>query len=306
MTTAPLQVVEEILAGFSIRADQVTWLADGATCRAYRIDAAGDSYCLRIQRTDVDKHFRPWVEAEIREHLLALDLAVPRTFHLSPDGVDPWSLDAFVTGGFGERGKLSSSVCHEIGGFLARLHTITGDGYGLLSDRVAPIRGDCGTVVSGLSSRWMKPWPFIGEPLANQAAVIAAPHLHAPLEKLSREIEAANELLPTVLIHGDLHEQQIMIHDDRLAAILDFGDACFLGAVWDLASFRFFHGKRCTAWMIEGYSASVADRKMLIDAAAKLAIVVALHRANRSVIVRKGYRVEQAIDFIEEVLRELK
>jgi len=42
----------------------------------------------------------------------------------------------------------------------------------------------------------------------------------------------------TSLVHGDLHQRHVLVEEDRLAAVIDWGDACFGDPSIDLQRVR--------------------------------------------------------------------
>lgn len=91
--------------------------------------------------------------------------------------------------------------------------------------------------------------PSRGVPLATRRARLDAclERLRASTDLVTTRIErawaealAASEATTRVWLHGDLHAQNVLTRDGRLAAVLDWGDLCAgdaatdLGAVWGL------------------------------------------------------------------------
>ena len=105
------------------------------------------------------------------------------------------------------------------------------------------------------------------------------------------------------VIHSDLHERQLLQHDDRLTAVLDFNDAIVGRREWDFGSYLYFHGDTCLSDLVEGYTSDSDEKRSLTDQANLAAILIALHHGNRGVVLQRPHRVEAATRFLESRLR---
>ncbi|HAP63904.1 MAG TPA: hypothetical protein DCR93_31930, partial [Cytophagales bacterium] len=90
----------------------------------------------------------------------------------------------------------------------------------------------------------------------------------ADWDSLIRFWEAAKVLPPPqgkVLIHGDPHPKNILIHEDRFSAVLDWGDMCLgdpatdLASMWMLIAEARFRTQACDAY---GMDATTRQRAM--------------------------------------------
>ena len=70
-----------------------------------------------------------------------------------------------------------------------------------------------------------------------RACIAEAAGLFPPSERIEEILEEASRLPPSearTLVHGDLHARHVLIHDGRLAAVIDWGDVCVGDASIDL------------------------------------------------------------------------
>ncbi len=70
-----------------------------------------------------------------------------------------------------------------------------------------------------------------------RACIAEAAGLLSPSHTIEEILEEASRLPPsedTVLVHGDLHQRHVLIHEGRLAAVIDWGDVCVGDASIDL------------------------------------------------------------------------
>lgn len=130
-------------------------------------------------------------------------------------------------------GLFSPKAWTDIGGWLRRLHAMTGEAYGWQTDYAL------GTVT--LDNRESHDWPrFWGE----QRLMAAVSLLDRPWrERIERLAARLSDLLPptpaAAMLHGDLWTGNILVREGRLAALID--PACYHGhAEVDLAMLSLF------------------------------------------------------------------
>ncbi len=130
-------------------------------------------------------------------------------------------------------GLFSPKAWADIGTWLAKLHAAAGEAYGWPADYAL------GTVA--LDNRESRDWPrFWGEQRVLAAASLLDRPWRARVERLASRL---TELLPASpsasLLHGDLWTGNILVHEGRLAGLID--PACYHGhAEVDLAMLSLF------------------------------------------------------------------
>ena len=177
-------------------------------------------------------------EAAMLRVLAAAGVAVPR--------VEAEHDDVLLITHVENDGILSPHAWHDVGAALRKLHGHEGKSFGW------PMDYALGTVA--LDNREASDWPrFWGE----QRLISTASLLDRPWrERIERLARRLHDLLPAspsaALLHGDLWTGNILVHNGRLAALID--PACYHGhAEVDLAMLRLFDTVPDEFW--EGYGA---------------------------------------------------
>jgi aminoglycoside phosphotransferase (APT) family kinase protein len=103
--------------------------------------------------------------------------------------------------------------------------------------------------------------PYRGVPLAQRAAAIeermermdrSTPWVDNAIRSIWRDALAAPSDVDSTWIHGDLHARNVLVLDERLRAIIDWGDLCAGDRATDLASIFM--------WLPDGESRAMAMR----------------------------------------------
>ena len=128
--------------------------------------------------------------------------------------------------------------------FIRILRSIPVSGSGPLVDRDAHPVGVHRDVVAGMLDRFGDGlWPTGPRSLADHPALADHPHLISRIARHADAVQAAMAEGPYVLVHSDLHEENILF-DGRRLAFIDFGET-FVGApAWEVATFAYF-----TSWV---------------------------------------------------------
>ena len=69
--------------------------------------------------------------------------------------------------------------------------------------------------------------------------------LSPALRRFCGGLLSAYEAPPSVLIHGDLRPQHLLVKEGRLSGVLDFGDAAIGDPAWELLPLRHEYGDAC-------------------------------------------------------------
>ena len=255
--------------------EAVAPLESGATSDVWRLDTKDTVYVFKqIKRRRPSNPLA--VDADIRRRVKS-GVATPVAHG------DGWALDEFVKGAHPERGRIPAPACRALGVVLARLHAIEARGFGrpALSPN-GEIVGQQSTPLAGLNTRYSDPVP---EAPQQNPALRHAPALAKALSSYLAKLRAALQENRAALCHSDLHERQVLLHNNHLAALLDFGDVTIADPRWDLGSLLYFHGPEVVKNMLGSYGAGTLTEACLFS------IGIALHHANRSLIEGKEHRL---------------
>jgi hypothetical protein len=87
-------------------------------------------------------------------------------------------------------------------------------------------------------------WPIGRRPVTAHPALAGRPGLAARIDLCASDVRTAMGERPFVLVHSDLHEENLLSDGDRLA-VIDFGETFVGSAAWEFASFAYF-----TSWAL--------------------------------------------------------
>ena len=296
-------IATAVMAAMAEPDPSTEFLEQGATSAAFRIKTAKHDYVLRVGAPRLGKGASYEVDYAIRAALheakqpVARPIATDRAIDIGRP--ERWALDAYREGHHPERAQISRSVALAIGALLRRLHELPTAGWGRLKDTRAEFLGASSTATEGMLYRLEAPWPFTDAALGDDPVVQLYPALAAHLAPLEDALRAFVEASDApVVIHSDLHEKQLLQHDDKLTAVLDFNDAVAGRREWDFGSFQYFHGDVCLSHLIDGYTDDPDEKRSLSHHATTAAVLIALHHGNRGVVLQRARRTEAAAQFL--------
>jgi Ser/Thr protein kinase RdoA (MazF antagonist) len=224
----------------------LTPIGDGFASDAWLVTAAdGNRAVLRIANDRNLVAVTYPMEHALMARLVAVGAAVPHPLVGSWEVAD-WTGPAFSLTSWASGGPMRPSsvrqAAPQLAAFLAALRTIlVPDGFGLLE--IAPdgaLRGSCRDLSKGLVTWAGRPlWPLDGSRLADHPAIGPVPGLARRIGAWRKEVTEALLDGPTVVLHSDLHEQNVLDDEGRLTFI-DFGEALIGPLAWDLAAIAFF------------------------------------------------------------------
>ncbi len=225
-------LVRSILVALGRPAATATHLGEGFASDAWLVRDGDARFALRIERPDAG-----YPNSYRREHDLMTAIAergarVPTPVAGSWEVEDradlAYSLTTYVTGSPTSNAALAVLV-EQVAAFLRILHGLpaTGDVRAALIERF-----DDGI------------WPIGDRPLSAHPALAGRPALRARVERHANAVQAAMERPPLVLVHSDLHEENMLSDGDRLSFI-DFGETFVGAAAWEFASIAYF-----TSWAL--------------------------------------------------------
>jgi hypothetical protein len=195
-------------------------------------------------------------------------------------------------------------LLHELGRFVAEVHSISLSGYGLLDAR--PLAARTGPP-RGMSNAWEE---YIRLNLTRHVAAcvtagdltaVAAQAVLAAFERHACCLQVPGG----VLLHGDLGSHNVLTDGDRLLGLIDWEDAVAGDPVYDIAFWATFHPPARHAAFLNGYQ----DVRPLPDDFPirfwlyflRIAVAKAVHRRRFAYIDRPGrpsaaHRILYAVD----------
>jgi aminoglycoside phosphotransferase (APT) family kinase protein len=269
------------------------FVGQGVSARVWRVQVRRDTLALRVTRADTDENPRMKADYAVRHALQGTGARVAMPMHVGVWNGLEYGLDYFVEGETPT--ELTRVAAVQLGETLAALHALPHARFGLLENRSDSIVGIASTPETGLLSRLSHPFPL--ESLLQSVVATVAPEFLPALEDLEPELLETLNAAPFAVCHSDLHAGQMIVRDGQLIALLDFGDAVIGAAVWDIASFAYFHGWDKTAWLLEGYGRDVLRSAQLFS------VILCLHHLNRS--VQQPGRQQKALERLSDTLERL-
>jgi aminoglycoside phosphotransferase (APT) family kinase protein len=292
-----------IASGLGYQVTGLRFLASGANSHVYKLKTNDGDLVLRLSG-DINANYH--VDAAIRRQLLGQPVAEPiasGSFSAANTSNSlAWSLDRLVRDVHPTAGNVPERACMELGAFLAQLHALPTQGFGLLRNERRILVGRADSPVAGLRTRLSFLWPY-DDITAHAGLELLRPWLMS-LNRLQDQVKTAFDG-PLVLCHSDLHAQQLVIWRKQLTAVLDFGDAAVGPVAWDMASFAYFHGWQQTDFVLHGYSDNPSLRQQLKQQAQYFVVVLALHHLQRGVINAQEQRIAGALLALEATIPAL-
>src|SRR4029077_5369657 len=120
-------------------------------------------------------------------------------------------------------------------------------------------------------------WPTGPRPLGAHPALTDRPGLIPGLRRHGPDVAEAMGEGPFVLVHSDLHEENMLSADGRLAFI-DFGETFVGTAAWEFATFAYFTSWDLADALISAVAADGSEAIRLRRAASLLALAWGLIR----------------------------
>jgi aminoglycoside phosphotransferase (APT) family kinase protein len=178
-------------------------------------------------------------------------------------------------------------VLREVGVRLRQLHEVRVPGFGWLSDASWDDTG-------GFSLRHGS-WRGFLEGVIGEVRALAGSYAVAAAvaDGAARAVDARGAALAAIevgsLCHGDLKVGHVLVDDDRLAGVIDWGDAVVGDPVWDIARFAHRADASSLSLLLEGYD---PDGVLVDDLAWRIPLYGALWRLVDAIVDhRLGSRV---------------
>lgn len=257
-------------------------LPDGLSSHAWRLRSTSGDLVLRLPVHVEDGVGSYPIEHALLARLTELGARVPAPIQgswLIPGwSAGPFSLTSFVPG-VRLRPESSTWAAPGIAAFLHVLHSIPATGFGPLAQSEGRLIGRSRHAEAGLVAAFerLPLWPFGGVQLGEHPALVDRPELASAIEGHAPAIRRAALDGPPVIVHSDLHEENVLEDDGRLGFI-DFGE-CFVGAAgWDVAAIAYFGGWPLAERVLKAYREAAPSTRIHADPVAALALSFGLYR----------------------------
>jgi len=291
---------------------RVEYIDRGATGTAWRIDSAECAAVLRLADPRPGKVAAFEAEAAFRQRLADCSSLISRPIATNADyrklagaGVR-WSLDCTLPGATGSNDPISISVWHDVGALLGVVHGEPATGYGRPVDSRLEIIGQARSPIDGVLSRFRDAWPLAERDLAEHPVMVRAPYLVDRLRNIETDLVAVSAEHMAGPIHGDLHIKQILVSQNKLTGLIDFGELSVLDPAWDFASIVYFNGSVAFEAALDGYGRSASTTGPIRERSAWLAIIIALYHLDRASLLGSPSRAERACSFLAVSLADTR
>jgi aminoglycoside phosphotransferase (APT) family kinase protein len=277
-----LERARAVLDALELGGPEPEALPDGLSSHAWRIRSMSGDLVLRLP-VHVDDGVGSYpTEHALLARLTELGARVPAPIQgswLIPGwSAGPFWLTSFVPG-TRLRPEPTDWAAAGIAAFLRLLHSIPATGFGPLVEVDGQLIGRSGHAEAGLVAAFegLPLWPFGGVQLDEHPALVDRPELASAIEGHALAIRRAALGGHPVIVHSDLHEENILEDDGRLGFI-DFGE-CFVGAAgWDIAAIAYFGGWPLAEGVLAAYRDEPPSTRMPADPIAALALSFGLYR----------------------------
>ncbi len=205
----------------------------------------GDQLCVRLPRRAASAALLVNEQRWLPELKKRLPLPIPAPIRIGHPWADypwNWSVLPWLSGVTADQSKLVADEGIALAKFLKALHTP--------APATAPHN------------------PYRGVPLAQRAAAVeermermerATQSVRSDIRSIWKDALAAPIEVDSTWIHGDLHARNVLVHEQRLSAVIDWGDLCAGDRATDLASiFMWLPDRESRAMAMTEYGGSTA------------------------------------------------
>jgi Ser/Thr protein kinase RdoA (MazF antagonist) len=252
-------IARSILAALSRGSASLSPLGNGLASDAWLVRWPKGDTALRVATYPEDPVTYP-MEHALMLRLRTAGAAVPEPITGSWR-MDAWDGPAFSLTSFLPGTTLQPDArvwAHEpIARFLRTLHSLEVIGAGPLVEVDGALRGAFDDRETGTIEAWSGAplWPFGGTSLDRHPALAERPALARRMDRHRDTLRTAVLDGPFVVVHSDLHEENIL-QAERGLSFIDFGVA-FVGAPgWDFAALAYFLGWDLADRTLDAYLAT--------------------------------------------------
>src|SRR5499427_5597382 len=259
-----------------------------ATNAVYAVDADGWRFVVKASRLHDALRAEAWACARGAD----AGCAAPAILGLGRLGTDD-SMSAFIMRRVGGGPIVAGHPAFpEVGSGLRRLHDVRLPGFGWLAEASRDERGD----FSLLHNSWLSFLKGICSDTRSLADsyVVAALVAEAAAAALDAHAAALAAVEVGSLCHGDLKAAHILVDADRLAGVIDWGDAVVGDPLWDIARFAHRADGGAVSLLLEGYDPA---REMVDELAWRVPLYGVLWMLVDAIVAhRLGRRVDALLE----------
>lgn len=232
------------LIQLGMKAAGLSPLGSGFASEVWEVRRGKRAFALRMARTDIDWPCTYKTEHAVMARLAALRAPVPTPVAGSWDEPSwdgpPYSLTTLVPG-TPLQPDTHEAAAPRIAAFLRQMHSIRPSGFGP-PDADVELTGLESTPEAGVRAWWGSDlWPFSSPTLASHPALRDQARLAAAIEARGPLVHELALEGPAVLVHTDLHDENILQSGETLGFI-DFGETFVGSARWEFAALAYFLG----------------------------------------------------------------
>jgi aminoglycoside phosphotransferase (APT) family kinase protein len=222
------------------------------TNAVYEVEADGRRLVLKASTMHAALRAEAWACARGAD----TGCAAPVIHALGRLGTEP-DMSAFVMSHLeGQPIAPGSAAFRELGAGLRRLHDVRLTGFGWLAEAARDERGD----PSPVHGSWLG---FLNGIVGDarglaQTHPIAVAVADAAMETIDEHAAALAAVEVGSLCHGDLKPAHVLTNENRLAGVIDWGDAIVADPLWDIARLAQRVDAGSVSRLLEGYAPDLA------------------------------------------------
>ena len=269
-----------ILASLGLSVTELATIGEGLASDAWSVLDGDRRLVLRVSN-DVEMAATYPMEHALMAGLVAAGARVPSPVAGDRD-VQGWDGPAFsVTTwvpGSPLRAGLRVAAAPQIAAFVRVLQAIPVEGFGALTVVDGRLRAARDDREAGILAWATRPfWPLGSVGLEAHPPLASRPDLPRRIEPHAPVVRAALLGGPAVILHSDLHEENLL-EADGLVHVIDFGEALVGPAAWEIASIAYFLGWEVADATLDALIEDTAERERWRADAAAVGLAFGVYR----------------------------
>lgn len=271
-----------VLTALDLADASLSPLGSGLASEAWLIRAGDRALALRIATDPSDPPDTYRLEHALLGRLAALGAHVPvpisGNWQVQAWRLAPFSLTSFLPG-VPLQATAHDWAARPLAAFLRLLHGIPVTGFGRLVEIEGQLTGGSNEMEDGLDAAFYgyPLWPFGAARIEAHPALVHRPELLSLIAGQAGAIRRAALDRPGVIVHSDLHEENIL-QDGRQLGFIDFGEVFVGSQAWEFAAIAYFGGWSLADRTLTAYLADQRDEPGWRTSIVALAVCFALYR----------------------------